>query len=280
MEIIERNYDTKTGELRLKLRNTNDYLVVTAFGVAAYDAVLAACLVARSNCYANVQAAYDTCIANADSTFLACIASADAAYDAEIANADATAAACYEDADEDYDDCVEDAEDAYDACMAEARHIVQAHWRWLQAMPTFSSYEFHSYAPMLGIRESYRVVGEYVLTQHDLLAGLRGQSHPDIIALADHKMDVHGKGSRRVDGDLKGPYGVPYRCLVPRGRTNLLVAGRCASFSHVAASSCRLSRTMMALGHAAGRLPDQVNGRLVFGQNCPLRLDQLRRHFG
>jgi hypothetical protein len=51
---------------------------------------------------------------------------------------------------------------------------------------------------------------------------------------------------------LREPYGVPYRCLLPKGINNLLVACRGASFSSIAASSCRLSRTMMALGHAAG----------------------------
>ena len=143
-------------------------------------------------------------------------------------------------------------EQGYDACMDQCKRIVQAHWRWLQTHPTFSGYEFHSYAPMLGIRESYRVVGEYVLTQHDLTSGLGRQAHADVIAVADHAMDVHGEGRRRVRGELNGPYGVPYRCLVPRGWDNLLVAGRGASFSHIAASSCRLSRTMIALGHAAG----------------------------
>jgi len=81
--------------------------------------------------------------------------------------------------------------------------------------------------------------------------GLMG-SHADVIAVADHAMDVHGEGGRRVHGELKGPYGVPYRCLVPKGSVNLLVACRGASFSHIAASSCRLSRTMVQLGHAAG----------------------------
>jgi hypothetical protein len=105
---------------------------------------------------------------------------------------------------------------------------------------------------MLGIRETYRVVGEYVLRQQDLEAGLKGQTHPDLIAVADHSMDVHGEGSRRVHGEIRAPYGVPYRCLVPKGSVNLLAACRGASFSHIAASSCRLSRTMMQLGHAAG----------------------------
>ncbi len=140
----------------------------------------------------------------------------------------------------------------YDDCMAECRRIVQAQWRWLQGYPAFAEYEFDSYAPMLGIRESYRVVGEYVLVQDDLLAGLEGQSHADVIALADHSMDVHGEGSRRVHGELRTPYGIPYRCLVPKGSVNLLVACRGASFSHIAASSCRLSRTMIQLGRAAG----------------------------
>ena len=140
----------------------------------------------------------------------------------------------------------------YDECIRKAKRLVQAQWHWLQEDPTFAPYEFHGFAPMLGIRESYRVVSEYVLTQQDLEAGLNRQTHPDIIAVADHSMDVHGKGSQRVHGQLKAPYGIPYRCLIPKGSTNLLVACRGAGFSHIAASSCRLSRTIIQLGHAAG----------------------------
>jgi len=140
----------------------------------------------------------------------------------------------------------------YDECMARCKQLVQAQWHRFQEYPAFAQFEFHSFAPMLGIRESYRVVGQYVLTQQDLQAALEGQSHPDLIAVADHSMDVHGSGSRRVHGELKAPYGVPYRCLIPKGSVNLLVACRGASFSHIAASSCRLSRTILQLGRAAG----------------------------
>jgi len=140
----------------------------------------------------------------------------------------------------------------YEGTMAACKPIVQAHWRWLHGQPAFAQYELDSLAPMLGIRESYRVVGEYVLTQHDLLAGLAKQNHPDIIAIADHSMDIHGSGRASICNELAGPYGVPYRCLIPRGMENMLVACRGASFSQIAASSCRLSRTMLALGHAAG----------------------------
>jgi hypothetical protein len=64
-------------------------------------------------------------------------------------------------------------------------------------------------------------------------------------------MDTHGSHARGI-GELREPYGVPYRCLIPQGQRNLLVACRAASFSALAASSCRLSRTMLQLGQAAG----------------------------
>jgi hypothetical protein len=90
-----------------------------------------------------------------------------------------------------------------------------------------------------------------VLTEQDLRAGLSGQRHADIICLADHSLDTHGSHAHG-SGEPREPYGVPYRCLIPKGQRNLLIACRAASFSSLAASSCRLSRTMMQLGQAAG----------------------------
>lgn len=138
----------------------------------------------------------------------------------------------------------------YDSAYRLAKDIVDDHWSGLQRYPHFQGYEFDRYAPMLGIRESYRVVTEYVLTQNDLLAGYKKQAQKDIIALADHPMDVHGRNTSL--STIPEAYGIPYRCLIPRGWSNLMVACRGAGFSHLAASSCRLSRTMLAIGHAAG----------------------------
>ncbi|MEI7728367.1 MAG: FAD-dependent oxidoreductase [Verrucomicrobiota bacterium] len=140
----------------------------------------------------------------------------------------------------------------YRDAMEECRKRTLAHWYNLQTRyAEFRGYHLVWTAPALGIRESRRVVGEYVLTEHDLLAGISGQKHPDIICLADHAMDTHGSHSRST-GELTEPYGVPYRCIIPKGQRNLLIACRAASFSSLAASSCRLSRTMMQLGQAAG----------------------------
>ena len=141
----------------------------------------------------------------------------------------------------------------YPAAYAECRRRVLAHWHYLQTRPDFPEFQRYTIswiAPSLGVRETARVVGEYILTEHDILKGISCQTDPDIITLADHAMDRHGEGGGCVE--LREPYGVPYRCLLPKGIDNLLVACRGASFSSIAASSCRLSRTMMALGHAAG----------------------------
>jgi hypothetical protein len=136
--------------------------------------------------------------------------------------------------------------------VAECARRVHAQWHFLQTyFPEFRRYRLDSMSPMLGVRESRRMVCDYTLTEHDLRAGLSGQTHADIIAIADHPCDRHGPG----DGGCKEfsqPYGIPYRCLIPKGMHNLLVACRCSGFSSIAASSCRLSRTMLQLGQAAG----------------------------
>ena len=138
----------------------------------------------------------------------------------------------------------------WDAAYAECERRVYAHWHWLQSnYSEFRRFTLGKIYPRLAIRETVRVKGEYVLTQSDLTAGVSGQTHADIIAIADHPMDTHGIGA---SGGVEQPYGIPYRCLLPLKTKNLMIAGRAASFSALAASSCRLSRTMMQLGEAAG----------------------------
>ncbi len=133
---------------------------------------------------------------------------------------------------------------AYDEC----RRRVLAYWHYLQSEWTdFRYFRLKSIFPRIGVRESFRVKCEYMLTEFDLM---NRYCHPDIIARANHMVDRHGmKHTGKVVTD---PYGIPYRTLLPQGTENLLLAGRMAGFSSLAASSCRLSRTMMHLGEAAG----------------------------
>ncbi|MEA3403186.1 MAG: FAD-dependent oxidoreductase [Armatimonadota bacterium] len=159
------------------------------------------------------------------------------------------------------------------ALHAECVRRVLAHWHHVQRnCPEFRRHRLAWIAPEVGMREERRVVGECILTEHDLLTGLSGQEHADIIAIADHAMDLHGKagGCRELDE----PYGIPLRCLLPRGMRNLLVASRAASLSSIAASSCRLSRTMMHLGQAAGTAAAMAVGRRCDPVHVPA--DELR----
>ncbi len=156
-----------------------------------------------------------------------------------------------------------------EAAFKECQRRSLAHWHYLQtSFPEFQNYRRISEFMSLGVRETKRVIGEYILTEHDLLAGITRQKHLDVITLADHAMDLHGD-ERSGCTELSEPYGVPYRCLVPKGSKNMLVASRSASFSSLAASSCRLSRTIMQLGQAAGTAVFIAGNRQVNVMDVP-----------
>ena len=104
----------------------------------------------------------------------------------------------------------------------------------------------------IGARESRMIVGEYTLTQEDLLACT---CFPDSIAVCNYDIDIHspdGSGTSHYyfpDGQY---YTIPYRTLIPKGAKNLLVAGRCISATHEAQASLRIMPTCATLGEAAG----------------------------
>jgi hypothetical protein len=109
---------------------------------------------------------------------------------------------------------------------------------------------------MLGVRESRRVLGEYVLTGEDVLAS---RKFPDAIGRYACYIDVHavGRPGQESTYNRKSPeagtsYDIPYRCLVPREVENLLVVGRCFSATHEGLASARMMPCCMVMGQAAG----------------------------
>ncbi len=118
-------------------------------------------------------------------------------------------------------------------------------------VPGFEKSYFTKTAPFLGIRETRRIEGHYVLTQEDVL-GCR--KFEDSIAVASYPIDIHRPGDNGCTliwcGDC---YDIPYRCLLPNKVDNLLVAGRCISTTHEAMGAIRVMATCMAMGEAAGR---------------------------
>ncbi len=116
----------------------------------------------------------------------------------------------------------------------------------------FENAKIISTALQIGIRESRKIVGEYTLTVEDLKNLAR---FPDAIAVANYDIDIHspdGAGTSHYYFGNGEWYEIPYRCLVPKGMDNLLVAGRCISSTHEAQASYRIMPYCAELGQAAG----------------------------
>jgi hypothetical protein len=120
-------------------------------------------------------------------------------------------------------------------------------------IPGFAHARLVAVGQRLGIRESRRIRGEYVLNGQDILAQRR---FPDAILQCAYPVDIHSliPGEREdVNYPYQGEtYEIPYRCLVPLEVEHLLVAGRTISTTREAQGSTRTSPTCMALGQAAG----------------------------
>lgn len=116
-------------------------------------------------------------------------------------------------------------------------------------------------APLMGIRESRRVVCDYTLTLQDYLAR---RTFPDEISRNSYYIDVHltPQDRERLAGipeeQLTARYGkgeshgIPYRCLTPIGLCNLLVAGRIISCDRDVLGSVRVMPNCFTTGEAAG----------------------------
>jgi hypothetical protein len=132
----------------------------------------------------------------------------------------------------------------------EARKQMISVYRFLKNnIPGFEESYINESGSCIGIRESRRLVGEYVLTKEDVL---NGGTFPDAIALNGGRISIHGADGKQTWIPLKNHYQVPYRCLQARGNDNLLVAGRCISADHVAQGSMRNVSSSFATGQAAG----------------------------
>lgn len=118
-------------------------------------------------------------------------------------------------------------------------------------VPGFEDAYFTKTAPFLGIRETRRIIGKYVMTQDDVLSC---RHFDDAIAVASYPIDIHRPSDDGCTliwcGDC---YDIPYGSLVPQKVENLLVAGRAISTTHEAMGATRVMATCMAMGEAAGR---------------------------
>jgi hypothetical protein len=177
--------------------------------------------------------------------------------------------------------------------MLEGREQADVLWKFIRKrIPGFEKCYLIDTGTLLGVRESRRVVGEYVLTTLDFA---RATTFEDTVCLTGHHYDLHNPdgpgnvkwaellldgvthyvsthgrggswappggyenvsdafGRKGADFQRKAlPSSIPYRSLVPLTIDNLLVAGRCLSSEFMAQAGCRLVLTCLNMGQAAG----------------------------
>ena len=146
-----------------------------------------------------------------------------------------------------------DAAQLSDAEVQGRRQIVDFFQFLRESAPGFEQAYILEIAPQVGIRETRRVVGDYQLGEADVLACA---SFNDTIGVNGWMIEEHVAGNIAFKWqdipNCRGFNHLPYRMLLPLRVDNLLVAGRCASMTHMGQSAARVSGSCFVMGQAAG----------------------------
>lgn len=132
-------------------------------------------------------------------------------------------------------------------CREQAWNILSI---FKEQLPGFENAYIEQTAPFIGVRETRRMKGVYILSEEDVRTG---RNFKDRIARASCPVDVHfrndGKGEYYT---LDKSYSIPYRALLTNEVPNLIITGRCISTDQAAHSSVRRMAPGFATGEAAG----------------------------
>lgn len=139
-------------------------------------------------------------------------------------------------------------QDAIEKGKRETENIL----KFLQAeFPGFENAEIASFPSELYVRETRHIIAEYQLPMSDVWTN---KAHSDLIAYGAYPVDIQAQSIGDYGRVLSSPkqYGIPFRSLIPKDIDGLLVVGRSAGYSSLAAGSARVVPTGMATGEAAG----------------------------
>lgn len=118
-----------------------------------------------------------------------------------------------------------------------------------------ATWHYDHASPIIGLRETRRIAGDYILTVDDLRAG---RAFDDAVARGVFFLDGMRPDDEKRTYLLEKeewtvpPYHIPFRSLIAAGVENLLMAGRCFSADQLALSSARVMTTCAMMGQAAG----------------------------
>lgn len=136
---------------------------------------------------------------------------------------------------------------AYQKCVKEAEYVADF---LAENIPGFENAKLAGVADELYVRETRHIVGEEKLTVKDILDS---KYTSRAVAMGSYPLDVQTTSIYDWGYVIANPYKyyIPFGCIIPKGYTNLLTAGRCASYSSMAAGSARVIPTGMSLAEAA-----------------------------
>ncbi len=149
------------------------------------------------------------------------------------------------------------AEDLTYAEMEGRRQMIELIKFLKERVPGFENSYLLMSGAQIGVRETRRIIGEYIMTGDDII---EARKFDDAIARGSYWIDIHnpaGEGFEDNPYSGKSPppgdyYEIPYRCLIPKKVDNLLIAGRCISSTHEAQAAIRVIPIVVAIGQAAG----------------------------
>ena len=120
-----------------------------------------------------------------------------------------------------------------------------------KSLPGFANCYLINWASQVGIRESRRIVGDYILNEKDIIDG---RHFEDVIVRSTYPIDIHNPDNKQSTWKSLSAlyYEIPYRSLVPKNIEKLLVAGRCISTTEEAHASTRVIPNCISMGQAAG----------------------------
>ncbi|MCD0502848.1 FAD-dependent oxidoreductase [Bordetella petrii] len=167
----------------------------------------------------------------------------------------------------------------------EGRRQIVDYLAFLRArVPGFEQAYVLDIAPQLGIRETRRIVAEYMVSREDVLGCA---DFPDSIGVNGWPLEIHVAGDVQwvwpPIPESRGYNQLPLRMIMPRhspgAARNVLVAGRCAGMTHEGQSAARVSGSCFVMGEAAGTVAAMaVGGDTAPGQVPVADLQaQLRR---
>ena len=133
----------------------------------------------------------------------------------------------------------------------------------------FKDLSIVSSAPLLGVRESRRIEGEYTIDENDLMNGTK---FDDGVTTVTFNVDIHSSSEKKQECKSVTPYQIPFRSMIPKGIKNLLVCGRTISGTHIAMASYRVTGNCSAMGEACGKAIGYAAKNNTEIRNVPYRV--------